>query len=161
MASKTKIVNNVNKCFFCKRGDKCIRDICNFAHSWEELAPTHCKWDPDCKRRNCTYIHNYETKEEYGKRMFGGDLKRMGIFLPTVMNACDIGSIRLLEDYIKNHPHLSKMDLTLTYNTYDENEEWDTTKSWGELDEEWLQQDINMIRNVLYEIENNEIENNE
>jgi hypothetical protein len=150
------MAKNMNKCFFCKRGDKCIRELCTFAHSWEELSPTPCKWDPDCKRRNCTYIHKYETKEEYTKRMFYPDIKRMGIFLPTVMDACEIGSIKFVEDYIKNHPKLSKMDIQLYYNSFSDEEEWDTTKSWGDLDEEWIQKDINMVRDLLYQIENEE-----
>jgi hypothetical protein len=68
-------------CFLCKRGKKCKKVGCNFAHSIEELNPTKCKWNMECIRRKCTYQHEYESKEEYAVRVFYSDLERLGIEL--------------------------------------------------------------------------------
>ena len=87
---------SIKNCFFCKRGDECIKEICLFAHTFEELNPTSCKWAGECKRRNCTYKHDHETKEEYAMRLFKYDMRRMGIFLPNIMNSEDVSSIQTI-----------------------------------------------------------------
>ena len=138
-----------NKCFFCKRGDNCIREMCSFAHSFDELNPTICKWGMECKRRNCTYKHDVETKEEYAMRLFKEDLRRMEIFLPNVMDVNDIGSFSVVEKYVKNHPKLKNIHLTYNMFTEEDDEEELKGMSWGDIDDYYLQKDIDLIRNAL------------
>jgi hypothetical protein len=142
-------MEKMNKCFFCKRGENCVREICSFAHSFEELNPTICKWGDECKRRNCTYKHSIETKEEYAMRLFKEDLRRMEIFLPEVMDACHVGTIAVIEKYVRSHPKLK--DMELTYNKFDDEDDDDISRlSWGDLDEYYIQKDIETIRDLLH-----------
>ena len=146
MTSQKMMNANINKCFFCKRGDNCIRELCSFAHTFEELNPTSCKWAEECKRRNCTYKHSHETKEEYAMRLFKTDLKRMSIFLPKVMNASDVASISVIEKYLKEHPELGKIKL----NYFSMKNIPETAgMSWADEDEYILQKDIELIRSLI------------
>ena len=138
-----------NKCFFCKRGENCIREMCSFAHSFDELNPTICKWGQECKRRNCTYKHAAETKEEYAMRLFREDLRRMEIFLPSVMDADDIGSFSVIEKYVKTHPKLKEIHLTYNMFSQEDDEEDLSGMSWGDIDAYYLQKDIDLIRDAL------------
>jgi len=137
---------SIKNCFFCKRGDECIKEICLFAHTFEELNPTSCKWAGECKRRNCTYKHDHETKEEYAMRLFKYDMRRMGIFLPNIMNSEDVSSIQTILNYLKEHPELK--NIKLNYFSA-QNPEEIRGMDWGDADEYLIQKDINLIRSKL------------
>lgn len=72
------------------------------------------------------------------------------------MNANDIGSFSVIEKYAKTHPKLKNIQLTYHLFTGKEDEEDPKGLSWGDLDEYYLQKDINLIRSILNEGEEDE-----
>jgi hypothetical protein len=46
----------------------CYKDVCNFAHSMEELQFVLCNFDQNCINERCGYYHSFETKEGFVKR---------------------------------------------------------------------------------------------
>ncbi len=44
-------------------------DMCTFAHTFDELEPNECSYDPKCRKPDCEYKHANETKEEYCRRL--------------------------------------------------------------------------------------------
>ena len=68
---KSKMCDNI------MNGRECPYKQCNFAHTFEELNPSICKHDRECKFGNCLYMHSNETKEQY--------MSRQGLYIPTKM----------------------------------------------------------------------------
>lgn len=56
---------------------RCYRRNCWFAHSLKELNPPKCVYNTLCnKGDSCFFIHMYETKQEYIKRLGLSERKR-------------------------------------------------------------------------------------
>jgi hypothetical protein len=54
----------------CKRFSNCTFEGCTFAHTMEELTPSVCGYQDQCRNKDkCNYIHSGETKEQYVSRL--------------------------------------------------------------------------------------------
>jgi len=62
-----------SKTAMCSFGKECKREVCNFAHSIEELRVFECTFAKTCRNGDrCTYFHpEKESKEQFVERKFG------------------------------------------------------------------------------------------
>ncbi len=55
----------------------CYRKDCWFAHTFDELEPPKCMYNNLCnKGSSCIYLHSFETKHDYVKRLNMKERKR-------------------------------------------------------------------------------------
>ena len=68
-----KSIQDKTKTAMCSFGKDCKRDVCNFAHTVDELRVFECTFKSSCRNGNkCAYFHpEKETKEEFVERKFG------------------------------------------------------------------------------------------
>ena len=69
---KPKVVKSSKKTRMCSSlqlGQPCKHNICNFAHTLEELSPIECSFKDNCKKNLCKFFHPSENKSDYCKRI--------------------------------------------------------------------------------------------
>lgn len=66
---KTKSDVKTRYCNTCFEHKKCTRKICNFAHNISEIHPEQCKFDLECRKNGCYFIHSNEDVIGYTNRL--------------------------------------------------------------------------------------------
>jgi hypothetical protein len=64
-----KVVKKTKKTIPCKFGKSCKREVCNFAHSIEELDIVKCKRGNQCLNEKCIFYHPCDTYEQHFERL--------------------------------------------------------------------------------------------
>ena len=73
LSNRETVVQYLKKTKFCKiliEKGVCDREVCNFAHSMDEMVFPNCAFNLNChKKEKCMFKHPHETLEEYKKRI--------------------------------------------------------------------------------------------
>ena len=72
LSKRKNVVTYLKKTKFCRlliEQGKCNREICNFAHTVNEISFPYCVFADDCKKDGCKFRHPNETIDDYKIRV--------------------------------------------------------------------------------------------